>query len=626
MTMTNKKAKASVDAQADRTATSKDSLGTARAPLHGSRIEDYAMIGDCETAALVSRSGSIDWLCWPNFSSGACFASLLGTAENGMWSIAPAEKVVSIRRRYLPQTMVLETTVETENGVVEMLDFMPPGQSLSRLIRLVKGVRGKVKMHMDLVVRFDYGLTIPWASTHKGTWRAVAGSDMVVLHTTARLQGRALTTISDFTLRAGDTQKFCLEYTSALADIPKAPKYDGILRDTVRFWTDWMKRSTYRGEYQEIMERSLLTLKALTYQPTGGIVAAPTSSLPEWIGAERNWDYRYCWLRDTAFTLLVLISAGYEEEARAWRRWLVRAVAGAPDRIQTMYGIRGERLLNEWTADWLPGYEHSQPVRIGNEAAAQFQLDVFGEVASALLRMPEADKDFRVDAGSVEAQLIDHLCTVWQDPDQGIWESRGPNQHFVYSKVMAWVALDRAIRHHKQFDGAGNVRLWKKNRDMIRKEVLEKGFNKELNSFTQFYGSTTLDASCLRLVLVGFLPPDDPRIIGTVDAIERRLMKDGLVLRYDTEGGGDGLAGGEGAFLACSFWFASNLYLIGRKQQAREFFGKLVALSNDVGLLSEEYDPVGRRMLGNFPQALSHIALAHTAFILSDLWQPSKER
>ena len=593
------------------------------APLHGARIEDYAMIGDCETAALISREGSIDWLCWPSFSSNACFAALLGTKDHGMWSLAPVEKVVSSRRRYLPQTLVLETTVETESGVVRMLEFMPPREPVSRLIRMVTCLRGKVRLHMELAIRFDYGRTIPWVSMDGATLRAVAGPDMVVLQSTAKVEGKNLTTVSDFTLRAGASEHFCLEYTSSLAEVPKPPNYAAALKQTVDFWLDWMARSTYRGEHQEMIDRSLITLKALTYKPTGGIVAAPTTSLPEWIGSERNWDYRYCWLRDTAFTLLVLIGAGFEEEAIAWRRWLLRAVAGAPERVQTLYGIGGERQLPEWNADWLPGYEHSLPVRIGNGAAAQFQLDVFGEVASALLRTPVAEKDIRVDASSLEAKLIDHLCKVWQEPDSGIWESRGETHHFVYSKVMAWVALDRAIQQHERFDGAGDVRRWRKNREMIREEVLEKGFNKELNSFTQYYGSTTLDASCLRLVLVGFLPPDDPRMVGTVEAIERRLMKNGLINRYDTEGGGDGLSGGEGAFLACSFWFASSLYLIGRKQDAREFFAKLTALSNELGLLSEEYDPVGKRMLGNFPQALSHIALAHTAFILSDLWRPS---
>ncbi len=586
------------------------------------RIEDYAMIGDCETAALVSRDGSVDWLCWPSFSSGACFSALLGTEEHGFWRLSPVDKVIRTTRRYLPQTLVLETTYETETGTVQACEFMPPKHGASCLLRTVRCLRGHVAMSMELVLRFDYGRTVPWVTMQKDTLRMVAGPDMVVLHADVPVRGEGLTTTAKFTLRSGQRRRFCLHYASSLGEMPEAPDYDAELKDTVKYWVSWAGQSCYRGRYQPAIDRSLITLKALTYRPSGGIVAAPTTSLPEWIGAERNWDYRYCWLRDTAFTLLVLIHAGFEEEAIQWRRWLMRAVAGAPDRVQTVYGISGERQLNEWTATWLPGYEGSTPVRIGNQAAEQFQLDVFGEVAAALLRTPEASRDIRVDASALEARFIDHLCKVWQQPDQGIWEVRGEPQHFVHSKVMAWYALDRAIEHHKRFDGAGDVKRWRKNRDMLHAEILEKGFNSRLNSFTQGYGSTTLDASCLRLVLVGFLPPDDPRIIGTVEAIERGLMRDGLVRRYNTDGGGDGLAGDEGAFLACSFWLASNLHMIGRRDEARELFERLIGLSNDVGLLSEEYDAAAGRMLGNFPQALSHIALIQTAFVVGDLWRP----
>ncbi len=388
------------------------------------------------------------------------------------------------------------------------------------------------------------------------------------------------------------------------------------LRGTADFWTGWMSGGTYRGRYQMVVDRSLITLKALTYRPSGGIVAAPTASLPEQIGGVRNWDYRYCWLRDTAFTLLVLMHAGFQEEAIAWRLWLLRAIAGAPEQVQTIYGICGERQLNEWTADWLPGYEHSSPVRFGNAAVDQFQLDVFGEVAAALARTPKAGDDIRVDSGAVQAKLIDHLCEVWQEPDEGIWETRGERKQFTHSKVMAWVALDRAIKHHEIYDGNGDVKRWKKNREMIHREVCEKGFDKELNSFVQSYGSKELDASCLRIVLVGFLPPEDPRIRGTVEAIEHRLMRNGLLERYDPGASSDGLPGSEGAFLACSFWLVTNLHLIGRKQEAKALFDRLVALTNDVGLISEEYDPVKKRMLGNFPQALSHIALVHSAFTI----------
>ncbi len=590
--------------------------------VNQARIEDYALIGDCETAALLSRDGSIDWLCWPDFSSGACFAALLGTAEHGSWRIAPAGEVLRSTRRYLPQTMVVETIVETKDGAVQLLDFMPPRETHSRVIRRVHGLHGKVAMRMDLAIRFDYGRTTPWVTMRKGELRAVAGPDMLVLHTDAQLRGEDLRTVSEFTVRADKTMDFTLTYTSSLGEMPKPPKVEKALEQTIRFWTEWMAQSSFRGRNQEAVDRSLLTLKALTYKPSGGIIAAPTTSLPERIGGERNWDYRYCWLRDTSFTLLVLMQAGFEEEAIAWRRWLLRAIAGAPDNPQALYGIRGERILNEWTADWLPGYEGSKPVNIGNGAVGQFQLDLYGEVASALVRTPAAETDIRVDATALQARLIDHLCKVWPEPDEGIWETRGGAQHFVHSKVMAWVALDRAINHHERYDGGGDVKRWRKNRDLIREQVLEKGFNRDLNSFTQAYGSTELDASCLYLVLVGFLPPTDPRIIGTVDAIQKYLMKDGLVQRYNPATSDDGLTGGEGSFLACSFWMASNLHLIGRETEAREFFEKLLALTNDLGLISEEYDPVAKRMLGNFPQALSHIALVHTALTLSGAWRP----
>ena len=592
--------------------------------LHAARIEDYALIGDCETAALVSRDGSIDWLCWPDFSSSACFAALLGTAENGFWRIAPQASLVSSTRRYLPQTMVVETTLETAEGTVQLIDFMPPRERHSRLIRRVRGLRGKVKMAMELAIRFDYGRTIPWVTSRDGDLRAIAGPDMLVLHTEVKLRGENLRTKGEFTVRKGDTVDFSLTYASSLEEVPAAPEISEALTRTVAFWTGWMSQGTYRGRYQEAVDRSLLTLKALTYKPSGGIVAAPTTSLPEWIGGKRNWDYRYCWLRDTSFTLLVLLHAGFAEEAISWRRWLLRAIAGSPDNVQALYGIRGERTLTEWKVDWLPGYENSLPVNVGNEAAGQFQLDLFGEVASALLRAPRAEQDIRVDATALEARLVDHLCKVWDEPDEGIWETRGGRQHFVHSKVMAWVALDRAIKHHERYDGGGDVRRWRKNRAMLREQVLEKGFNRELNSFVQAYGSTQLDASCLRIALVGFLPPTDPRIVGTVEAIERSLMKDGLVRRYNTAGANDGIAGDEGAFLACSFWMATNLHLIGREEDASALYDRLLGLTNDLGLISEEYDPVAGRMLGNFPQALSHIALIHTALTLSGAWKPER--
>ena len=597
-------------------------------PLHGARIEDYAMIGDLETAALVSRNGSIDWLCWPTFSSGACFAALLGTAENGFWQISPKDKVRETRRRYRQDTMILDTTFITGDGEVLLTDLMPPRDKHSDVIRIVRGVRGKVKMRLDLVLRFDYGLTVPWVTMGSTELRAIAGANMVVLRSecvkgkVAQLRGEDLTTSAEFTLGEGDCVCFTLTYASSLEEIPAPAKVEEKLRDTEQFWQDWSGKSKYNGPYRELVQRSLLTLKALTYEPTGGIVAAPTTSLPEGIGGERNWDYRYCWLRDTAFTLLILMIAGYTEEAVSWRLWLLRALAGSPDQVQSLYGIGGERRLQEWTAGWLPGYENSQPVRIGNAASEQFQLDVYGEVAAALNRTPEVDDDVRAPASKLQAAMVNHLCHIWPLPDEGIWETRGGREQFVHSKMMAWVALDRAVKSYERFDGAGDVKGWRKNRDLLHKEICKKGFNKKLNAFTQSYGSTTLDAACLRMVLVGFLPVDDPRIIGTVDAIQKRLTRDGLVERYDTRKSPDGLKGSEGTFLACSFWLVICLHLMGRTEEAKSMFERLLALCNDVGLISEEYDPKAKRMLGNFPQALTHLTLVHAAFTLSGQWKP----
>ena len=582
------------------------------------------MIGDCETAALVSREGSIDWLCWPTFSSGACFAALLGTRDNGYWKIAPVARVKKVRRRYSEDTLIIETTFETSRGEVRLIDFMPPRGGHSHVVRIVKGVRGRVAMRMDLAIRFDYGRTTPWVTSTGHELRAVAGPNMVVVRTKVPMRGEGMTTVSEFTVGAGETVTFTMTSASSLEK--KVPKVSAVrtLVETRRFWKRWAGRNRYKGPYADTVMRSLLTLKAMTYRPSGGIVAAVTSSLPEKIGGARNWDYRYCWLRDTAFTLLVLMQAGYEEEAIAWRRWLLRAAAGAPGQVQTIYGLGGERQLVEWEADWLPGYEGSRPVRIGNGAVGQFQLDVYGEVAAALSETPLAEDEIRVSASALQAHLIDHLCDVWRQPDEGIWEVRGGRKHFTHSKVMAWVALDCAIRHFEQYDGGGDIKRWKKEREKIHKEVCAKGFNRKLNSFVQSYGSKELDASCLRIALVGFLPPDDPRIRGTVEAIGKRLMKDGLVQRYNTRATDDGLAGGEGAFLACSFWMVTNLWLIGRGEDAIALYERLLRLRNDVGLLSEEYDPVGKRMLGNFPQALSHLALIHAAFAMAGMWSPGR--
>src|ERR1035437_4111152 len=605
-----------------------------QARLHGTAIADYAMIGDCETAALVSREGSIDWLCWPTFSSPACFAALVGTCDHGFWRIAPKGKVKESRRQYRDETLIVETIFETSGGEVCVTDFMPPRQRHSQLVRIVRGVRGSVRMRMDLAIRFDYGRTVPWV-TSNSELRAVVGSDMIVLQTKAPLHGEGPTTVSEFMVRKGQTMAFTLTYCSSLEKTPRESSAKKALKDTQRFWTRWLGKNTYRGEYAAAVSRSLMTLKALTYRPAGGIVAAVTTSLPEKIGGARNWDYRYCWLRDTAFTLLVLLRAGYRDEAVAGGRGLLRAVAGAPDQVQALYGLSGERDIVEWEAEWLSGYENSRPVRIGNGAAEQFQLDVFGEVASALARMPEAEDDIRVSAAEVQIALANHLCKVWQLPDDGIWEVRGGTKHFVHSKVMAWVALDRAIqfvecRRDEERDPktrrewAHDVARWKRVRATIHKEVCAKGFDKRLNSFVQSYGSKALDASCLRIALVGFLPATDPRIRGTVEAIEKRLMTNGFVKRYNTRQTEDGLTGSEGQFLACSFWMVANLWLIGRKDDARALFERLLALRNDVGLLSEEYDSDAGRMVGNFPQALSHISLIHAAFAMAGDWVPQR--
>ena len=598
------------------------------APLHGARIEDYALIGDLESAALVSREGSIDWLCWPTFSSPACFAGLLGTAHNGYWRIRPQSEIRDSRRAYRDGTMILETTFVTDEGEVLLTDFMPPRGEHSDVIRKVRAIRGDVRMRLEFVIRFDYGLTVPWVTAHDHEMRAVAGPNLVVLRShcikgeAIPFHGEDLSTYAEFTLKADDEACFVLSYGASTQDQPPPVDIDEELRNTEAFWTEWSGKSKYNGPYADAVHRSLLTLKALTYLPTGGAVAAATAGLPEQIGGERNWDYRYCWLRDAAFTLLILMLAGYTEEAIAWRLWLLRAVAGSPDQLQTLYGINGERRLVEWTAGWLPGYEHSQPVRIGNAASEQFQLDVYGELAAALSRTPDAQDDLRSPSADLQASLTDHLCQIWEQPDEGIWETRGGRKQFVHSKAMAWVALDRAIKHHEQFNGKGDLERWKKNRDMIHEQVCEQGFNKNLNSFFQRYGWAAIEASCLRLVQGGFLPPDDPRILGTIDAIQQHLMPDGLVQRYDPEKSSDGLRGQEGTFIACSFWMVICLHLAGRTEDAKQLFEHLLTLRNDVGLLSEEYDPKAKRQLGNFPQALSHLGLVHAAFTLSGQWKP----
>jgi GH15 family glucan-1,4-alpha-glucosidase len=583
-----------------------------------SRIEDYALIGDCETAALVSRDGSIDWLCWPRFDSGACFAALLGGPEHGRWQIAPRDTDARVKRRYRHGSLILETDFETPEGAVTLVDFMPLRGHASDLARIVIGKRGRVEMRMELVLRFYYGAIVPWVTRlENGTLRAIAGPDMVVLTTEVPFEGKDLTTVAEFTVAEGDTVPFVLTYAPSHLPPPQSVNAHKALADTERFWRGWSGRCRYRGPWGDAVNRSLVTLKALTYRPTGGIVAASTTSLPEHLGGERNWDYRFCWLRDATLTLLALMDAGYYDEAAAWRDWLLRAAAGSPSQVQIMYGLAGERSLREWPIEWLPGYEGSKPVRVGNAAFGQLQLDVFGEVMDALHQGRKGGLSRNLDSWGLQVALVKHLATVWEQPDQGMWEVRGAPQHFTYSKVMAWVAVDRAIKSAEEFRRDGITKEWRALRARIHDEVCEKGFDPALGSFVQAYGSKLVDASLLMIPCVGFLPPDDPRVRGTVAQIEKRLVVDGLVLRYDSAATDDGLPPGEGAFLACSFWLADNYVLMGRHDDARRLFEHLLSLRNDVGLLAEEYDPRSKRQLGNFPQAFSHVALIDTALNLS---------
>ena len=590
-------------------------------------IEDYALIGDCESAALVARNGSIDWLCWPRFDSGACFAALLGTAEHGRWRIAPASEPSRVKRRYRQGTLILETEFQTPNGIVAIVDFMPPRGNRSDLVRLVFGRQGRVRMQSQLGVRYEYGSVTPWIRRlGDGRLSAVAGPDMVVLKSDVSLSVDGTQIASDFEVDGGDCVAFVLTHGSSHLPAPESPDSTTALKDTEQFWQGWSSRCQYEGPWSDIVLRSHIVLKALTYAPTGGIVAAPTTSLPEHIGGTRNWDYRYCWLRDATFTLLSLLSAGYMDEARAWRDWLLRAVAGAASEAQIMYTVDGSRRIQEWKADWLPGYADSRPVRIGNEAATQIQLDVYGEVMDALHQARCAGLGVDESGWQLQRGLMEHLETVWQQPDRGIWEMRGTSLHYTHSKVMAWVAFDRAVRAIEQFGMTGPLERWRQARRAIHDEVCTYGFDAELGSFVQSYGSKQLDASLLLLPLVGFLPAHDRRIQGTISAIERRLVRDAFVLRYDTGGVDDGLPPGEGAFLACSFWLVDNWILQGRHDEARGLFERLIAIRNDVGLLAEEYDPHTKRQLGNFPQAFSHIAMADTARNLTQIHGPARKR
>jgi GH15 family glucan-1,4-alpha-glucosidase len=583
-----------------------------------SRIEDYGLIGDCETAALVGRDGSIDWLCWPAFDSDACFAALLGTAENGRWLIAPAEEVVKTSRRYRDNTLILETQFETKDGTVALIDFMPRRGHASDVVRLVRGVKGRVKMRMELAIRFGMGADVPWVKrTEDGALLAISGPDMTVLRTPVELRGEDMTTVADFEVTEGETVPFVFTYGPSHLDLPDPIDPERALRVTEDFWLDWCSRCTYEGDCRDLVMRSLITLKALTYGPTGGIVAAPTTSLPEKLGGARNWDYRYCWLRDATFTLLALMNSGYTEEASDWHNWLLRAAAGAPGNMQIMYGIKGQRRLLEWEAGWLPGYEGAQPVRVGNAAHAQLQLDVYGELIDAFHQSRVTKLKLEDGSWDLECAVLEHLEEIWDQPDHGIWERRDNGHHYVFSKVMAWVAFDRGIKSAEMFGFKAPLDRWKGLRDTIHRDVCEKGFDSGLNSFVESYGAQVFDASLLLLPAVGFLPGSDPRIHGTIAAIERYMMRDGFVLRHDPREVTSEIQPIEGAFLACTLWLADACVLAGDLDKAKILFDRVVGVANDLGLLAEEFDSGAGRQTGNFPQALTHIALISTAQNLS---------
>jgi GH15 family glucan-1,4-alpha-glucosidase len=590
-------------------------------------LEDYAIIGDCETAALVSRAGSIDWLCWPRFDSPACFASLLGTPEHGRWIIGAVSPDARISRRYRGNTLILETTITTASGAATLIDFMPPRGKDSDVVRIVRGDRGSVRMHTELILRFDYGRTVPWVSRQAdGAWCAIAGPDMVLLHTPVSLRREQTRTVGEFDVSAGQQVSFVLTHGASHLAPPASADPELSLTTTEAFWAEWLGPGKAQGPWADAENRSALTLKALTYAPTGGIVAAATTSLPEQIGGVRNWDYRYCWVRDATLTLLALMNAGYFDEARAWRDWLLRAAAGAPAQMQMLYGVAGERGLVEYELPWLPGYEASSPVRVGNLASRQLQLDVYGELMDALYQARRGGLTPRDSDWAFQRALLEHVEQVWTSRDEGIWETRGPSQHFTFSKVMAWVALDRGIRTAEEFGLTGPLDRWKAVRSTIHQEVCARGFDRNLGSFVQAFGSTELDASVLLLATTGFLPVTDARITGTIDAIERHLLVDGFVLRYNSARTEDGLPPGEGAFLACTFWLADAYVLLGRTDDARRLFENVLAIANDVGLLAEEYDPRLRRMVGNFPQAFSHVALINTAYNLAHATKPAAQR
>ena len=589
------------------------------------RIEDYAFLSDTQSGALVSREGCIDWLCLPRFDSGACFAALLGEKENGTWTLTPKEKITRRERRYRGDTLILETDLHTNEGAVRYIDFMPPRGTNPDIVRIIEGLAGQVTIRMELIIRFDYGSVVPWVRQRHGGLEAIAGPDALILHTRIETHGEDLKTVAEFTVRKGERVPFVLTWFASHERPPREVDPEHALHQTEIYWRHWSRHCTHESPWRPAVTRSLITLKGLTYAPTGGIVAALTTSLPEEIGGVRNWDYRFCWLRDATFTLLSLLSAGFREEAAAWREWLLRAIAGSPAQLQIMYGVQGERRLIEHELPWLRGYENSRPVREGNAACNQFQLDVYGEVADAIYHSHRGGLEISEADWRMQIQLLDFLESKWDEPDEGIWEVRGPRQQFTHSKVMAWVAFDRAVKMVEECACAANDHLagWKKIRAQIHREVCERGYNTKKEAFTQAYGSEAMDASILMMPLVGFLPAQDERFCNTIAAVERDLMEDGLVMRYRPEEKQvDGLPGGEGVFLPCSFWLADCLHLTGRKAEARQLFERLLALRNDVGLLSEEYDPKEKRQLGNFPQAFTHVGLVNTAALLCGSSEP----
>jgi GH15 family glucan-1,4-alpha-glucosidase len=597
-------------------------------PIYYVRIEDYAVVGDTQTLAVIGRDGSVDWLCFPRFDSGACFSALLGKREHGRWRIAPRGDLRAVRRRYRDDTMILETEVDGGGGTIRIIDFMPIRDKAPNLVRIVEGVRGCVEVEIDLVIRYDYGSIVPWVRQESGRLHAIAGPDALVLATPAALHGRGLATVGDLMVRAGDRIPFTLTWHASHEPIPDSPDPDHSLADSEGWWRDWTNRCQTCGPYREAVVRSLLVLKTLTYAPTGGIVAAGTCSLPEHLGGVRNWDYRFCWLRDATFALQALLHAGYEDEARAWRDWLLRAAAGQPSKLQILYGVAGERRIDERELPWLPGYERSRPVRVGNAAVYQRQLDVYGELMDVFHQARCAGLPGEGDAWSVQRACLDWLESHWREPDEGMWEVRGKRQQFTFSKVMVWAAFDRALQTVERFGGDGPVERWRALRDEVHEDVCRHGFDRARGAFVQAYGSKELDASLLLLPVVGFLPADDPRVAATLDAIRRELVIDGFVRRYPTGGAHnlDGVPGSEGAFLACTFWLVDALALAGQRDEALQLFDQLLAVRNPVGLLSEEYDTKHHRLIGNFPQAFSHIALVNCARNLSVEHGPAKQR